>query len=291
MFRRQARLRAEYIYRKTVEKKQRIEDEKRRRVRSAIEDNRPIPTELRKDAINLQKEAQWGGRLFYDEYRWAGTADPKIVITTSRLPSATLKVFAKEMRLMFPNAQRMNRGHYDIKHLIEACRANDVTDVIVLQETLGKPDCMIVCHLPLGPTAYFNISNVVMRHDTPGKIPVSEEYPHLLFFNLTTNLGKRVTNILKYLYPVPKPTSRRIITFSNEEDFISFRHHTYRKGETGEIELTEIGPRFELMPFRIILGTLEQLGVAQVEWELKSFLNTASKRQLLALPAEEEDEE
>lgn len=30
-----------------------------------------------------------------DEYRWAGTADPKIVITTSRLPSATLKVFAK----------------------------------------------------------------------------------------------------------------------------------------------------------------------------------------------------
>lgn len=64
MFRRQARLRAEYIYRKTVEKKQRIEDEKRRRVRSAIEDNRPIPTELRKDAINLQKEAQWGGRLF-----------------------------------------------------------------------------------------------------------------------------------------------------------------------------------------------------------------------------------
>lgn len=64
--------------------------------------------------------------------------------------------------------------------------------MIVLQETLGKPDCMIVCHLPLGPTAYFNISNVVMRHDTPGKIPVSEEYPHLLFFNLTTNLGKRV---------------------------------------------------------------------------------------------------
>lgn len=31
---------------------------------------------------------------------------------------------------MFPNAQRMNRGHYDIKHLIEACRANDVSFII-----------------------------------------------------------------------------------------------------------------------------------------------------------------
>lgn len=30
-----------------------------------------------------------------DEYRWAGTCDPKIVITTSRDPSSKLKVFVK----------------------------------------------------------------------------------------------------------------------------------------------------------------------------------------------------
>ena len=30
-----------------------------------------------------------------DEYRWAGTRDPKVVITTSRDPSSKLKMFAK----------------------------------------------------------------------------------------------------------------------------------------------------------------------------------------------------
>uniref|UniRef100_A0A0N5A9G8 Brix domain-containing protein n=1 Tax=Syphacia muris TaxID=451379 RepID=A0A0N5A9G8_9BILA len=293
MYRRQARLRGEYIYRKFVEKKQRVEDEKRQLVKAAIEENRQIPTHLKNDAIKLQEAAEWGPQISAvdDEYRWAGSVDPKVVITTSRDPSSRLKMFTKEMRLMFPNAQRMNRGHYDIKHLIEACRANDVglvTDVIVFQETRGNPDAMIVCHLPLGPTAYFNMSNVVMRHDTPDPDPVPEEYPHLVFLNLTTNLGRRVTNILKYLYPVPKPESRRVITFSNEEDFISFRHHSYSKGEKGEIELKEVGPRFELMPYRIILGTLEHPEAAQVEWEFKPFLNTASKRQFLALPEEDE---
>lgn len=33
----------------------------------------------------------------------------------------------------------------------------------------------------------------------------------------------QVSNILKYLFPVPKDDSRRVITFANQEDFISFR--------------------------------------------------------------------
>ena len=33
----------------------------------------------------------------------------------------------------------------------------------------------------------------------------------------------QVQNILKYLYPVPKPDSKRVITFANHEDYISFR--------------------------------------------------------------------
>ena len=61
-----------------------------------------------------------------DEYRWAGVEDPKIVVTTSRDPSSKLKQFAKELKLLFPNAQRMNRGSYEIGQLIAACRANDV---------------------------------------------------------------------------------------------------------------------------------------------------------------------
>ena len=34
---------------------------------------------------------------------------------------------------------------------------------------------------------------------------------------------KQVKSVLKYLYPVPKDDSRRVITFANQEDYISFR--------------------------------------------------------------------
>ena len=43
------------------------------------------------------------------------------------------------MRLVFPNAHRINRGGYVVKELAEACRANDVTDLIILHEHRGVP--------------------------------------------------------------------------------------------------------------------------------------------------------
>ncbi|KAH7937743.1 hypothetical protein HPB49_015166 [Dermacentor silvarum] len=165
------------------------------------EENRPIPYELREEALNLQRSLDWddpGGEGVVshedDEYRWAGVRDPKIVVTTSRDPSSKLKQFAKEIRLIFPNSQRMNRGGYEMKQLIEACRANEVTDFIVVHETRGNPDGLVVCHLPYGPTAYFTILNTVMRHDIPNIGTMSEAYPHLIFHNFKTRLGKRVSS-------------------------------------------------------------------------------------------------
>ena len=43
------------------------------------------------------------------------------------------------MRLVVPNSYRINRGNYVVKDLAEACRANDVTDLIVLHEHRGTP--------------------------------------------------------------------------------------------------------------------------------------------------------
>lgn len=43
------------------------------------------------------------------------------------------------MRLVFPNSHRINRGNYVVKELAEACRANDVTDLIILHEHRGTP--------------------------------------------------------------------------------------------------------------------------------------------------------
>jgi U3 small nucleolar ribonucleoprotein protein IMP4 len=203
------------------------------------------------------------------------------MITTSRDPSARLKMFVKEMRLLFPNAQRMNRGHYEMKQLIAACRANDVTDFIVVHEHRGVPDNLIVCHLPYGPTAFFNLSGIVMRHDIPDIGPMSEAKPHLIFHNFKSKLGERTQSILKYLFPVPKEDSKRVMTFANHDDYISFRHHVYKKVNK-EIELLEVGPRFQLKLYHIKLGTLDELEAADTEWVYRPYMNTAVKRRFMS---------
>ena len=40
---------------------------------------------------------------------------------------------------MFPNAQRLNRGNYVMSQLVHACKANDVTDLIIIHEHRGEP--------------------------------------------------------------------------------------------------------------------------------------------------------
>jgi rRNA maturation protein Rpf1 len=48
-----------------------------------------------------------------------------------------------------------------ISEIIESCRAHDYTDVILVHEHRGVPDGLVICHLPFGPTAYFELLNVV----------------------------------------------------------------------------------------------------------------------------------
>lgn len=288
MIRRQARLRREYIYRKTIEERERSIQEKKQKLAEAIEENRQIPTDLKKTAVSLQKTFKWEDEgadglttSVDDEYRWAGVEDPKIMITTARDPSSKLKQFAKEMKLIFPNSQRINRGNYRIEQLIDACRANDITDVVIVQEHRGVPDGLVVCHLPYGPTAFFNLSNVVMRHDIPDVGTMSEAYPHLIFKDLSSKLGNRVRDILKYLFPVPREDSRRVLTFANDSDYISFRHHVY-KYEEKELLLKEVGPRFEMKVYKIVQGTVDKLDTADTEWVHRPYMNTSRKRKFLS---------
>lgn len=203
-------------------------------------------------------------------------------MTTSHSPSSRLKQFSKEVKLLIPNAQRLNRGNAVLTELVNACQSNGVTDLIIVHEHRGVPNGFIACHLPFGPTAYFTLTGSVLRHDIPNVGTMSEQYPHLIFHNLTSKLGLRVTNVLKHLFPVPKPESRRVITFANEEDCISFRHHTFKRAKQGkEIELTEAGPRFQMTPYLIRLGTVDQTE-ADIEWQLRPYMNTARKRLLLS---------
>ncbi|KAG0466327.1 hypothetical protein HPP92_017907 [Vanilla planifolia] len=291
MLRRNTRLRREYLYRKSLEGKEREYYEKKRKIKEALAEGKPIPTELRNEEAELRKEIDLEDEqtavpnsLIDDEYANATTKDPKILLTTSRNPSAPLTQFVKELKIVFPNAMRMNRGGQVISEIVETCRSHEFTDVILVHEHRGRPDGLIVSHLPFGPTAYFELLNVVTRHDIKDKHAIgtmSEAYPHLIFDNFTTKLGQRTATILKHLFPVPKPDTKRIITFANRSDYVSFRHHVYeRHGGPKSVELKEVGPRFELRLFQIKLGTIEQ-SEAQNEWVIRPYMNTANKRSFL----------
>ena len=86
-------------------------------------------------------------------------------------------------------------------------------------------DALIVSHFPHGPTVYFTLHNVVLSHDiaSHSSSTVSEQYPHLIFDGFESKLGKRVMDVLRFLFPVPKEDSKRAMTFANEGDFVTFR--------------------------------------------------------------------
>ncbi|KAL5232492.1 hypothetical protein ABZP36_031268 [Zizania latifolia] len=291
MLRRNTRLRREYLYRKSLEGKERQHYEKKRRLREALEEGKPIPTELRNEELALRREIDLDDKdgavpksLIDDEYAGATLREPKILLTTSRNPSAPLTQFVKELKVVFPNSQRMNRGGQVISEIVESCRSHDITDLILVHEHRGKPDGLIVSHLPFGPTAYFGLLNVVTRHDIKDRKAMgkmSEAYPHLILDNFTSKIGERTANIMKHLFPVPKQDSKRILTFANRDDYISFRHHVYEKhGGPKSIDLKEVGPRFELRLYQIKRGTVDQ-GEAQNEFVLRPYMNTAKKQKSL----------
>jgi len=276
------------LYRKSLEGKERTLYEKKRKIRQALAEGKPIPTELRNEEAALRQEidleddqTQELKSSIDDEYSNAGIENPKILLTTSRDPSSRLTQFVKELKIVFPNAQRINRGGQVLSEIVESCRAQEFSDLIMVHEHRGQPDGLIVCHLPYGPTAYFGLSNVTTRHDIKDKAALgtmSEQYPHLIFDNFNTKLGQRTVNVMKHLFPVPKPDAKRIITFANQSDYISFRHHMYEK-PTGvkSIEVKEVGPRFELRLYQIKLGTMDQ-SEAQNEWVIRPYMNSSRKR-------------
>jgi hypothetical protein len=56
MLRRNTRLRREYLYRKSLEGKERTLYEKKRKIRQALAEGKPIPTELRNEEAALRQE-------------------------------------------------------------------------------------------------------------------------------------------------------------------------------------------------------------------------------------------
>ena len=72
----------------------------------------------------------------------------------------------------------------------------------MVKHSIDIPMCSMKSK-PLMP----NICRQVLRHDIGEKKQVgtiSEAYPHLILENFSSALGKRVGNILRFLFPAPK---------------------------------------------------------------------------------------
>ena len=88
--RRQVRLRKEFQYKKQIESQQNLRDDKKRKLQSAVDDQKSIPTEILKDARELSHELEMdvnpidAVQDIDDEYANIGSREPKVCITTSR---------------------------------------------------------------------------------------------------------------------------------------------------------------------------------------------------------------
>lgn len=211
------------------------------------------------------------------EYKTSHYLPPQILLTTSRHPSSRLKIFLKELSSLFPNSTTVNRGAYKLKQIHSFSIQKGFTDTIIIHEHKGEPNGLIITHNPVGPTIYFSITNCIMRCDiSEERESVSLAYPHLVFEGFNEMVGERVVTILKNLFPIAKVEGKRVLSFFGREDFVSVRHHVFEKKDFKSVELREVGPRFELKPFMIKLGSFVDRN-ATVEWSAKGFINTAGK--------------
>lgn len=85
MNRRVSRLRREYLYRKSLQGAQKEEYEKKRAIREALQEGKPLPTELRKEAAELKKQVDLEDdntavqrTNIDDEYGDMGVLDPQV---------------------------------------------------------------------------------------------------------------------------------------------------------------------------------------------------------------------
>ncbi|KAL8805171.1 MAG: hypothetical protein Q9182_002153 [Xanthomendoza sp. 2 TL-2023] len=295
MIRRQARQRRDYLYRRALLLREAETAERRSKLKASLASGKPLDPSIANDK-NLREDYKFDETApstleesIDDEYaHLSGIVDPRPLVTTSRSPSTRLGAFAKEIRLLLPTAIRLNRGTLILPNLVQSANSSGLTDLILLHEHRGTPTALTVSHLPHGPTASFSLHNVLLRHDLPlpSRGTVSESYPHLIFENFTTPLGKRVVQILKHIFPpreaatTNQKVGSRIVTFKNIEDSIEVRHHVFVRTGYQSVELAEVGPRMTMRCFEIRGGTIESKA-GDTEWALNQYTRTARKKDYL----------
>ncbi|KAI6183560.1 Brix domain containing protein [Aphelenchoides bicaudatus] len=219
---------------------------------------------------------------------------PKILLTTS--PKAkvvsvfkltaqnnlfvwmTLK-FAFELNKCIPDAEFLPRKNASIKRIVKDATKREYTDLVIVHEDRKKPNGLLICHLPEGPTAYFKINSLKFSKDIRGVGESTAHHPEIILNNFNTRLGHTIARTFASLFPHdPEFKGRRVVTFHNQRDYIFFRHHRYEFKKEGEkAALHELGPRFTLRLKWLQRGTFDTRD-GEFEWVYKRHEMEASKR-------------
>mmetsp|Transcript_6055 Transcript_6055/g.18251 ORF Transcript_6055/g.18251 Transcript_6055/m.18251 type:complete len:302 (-) Transcript_6055:305-1210(-) len=180
----------------------------------------------------------------------ASETPPKVLLTTRPKPSRELFKFAADLVSIVPNMFFYPRRHFNVKQICKFASNKQFSHVIVLSEKAKRCNGLLVAKLPVGPTAFFKVSNVQLAAEIHGGRKTDHE-PEILLNNFTTRLGRRVGRFLGSLFPsTPQFQGRQAVTFHNQRDYIFVRHHRYIFEQHVDkpvlARLQELGPRFTL---------------------------------------------
>jgi len=204
----------------------------------------------------------------------------KIFITSSRSPSSKLLKFLKDLEYIFPYSQKINRGSEFLISIVSFCLVKGVKNLILAYENRSRPSALVISHLPIGPSVFFTLSNVFYETNSEKLKKVGKEiFPNVIFDNLGSNLGLRISDVLGSLFPPTDFNSKRIITFTGYKNIILFGQYWavktgYRKEN---FLLKKLSPSFELQPFKITLDIVSKKKQKN-EWILTPFLESRKKK-------------
>ncbi|KAI4839451.1 ribosome production factor 1 [Plasmodium brasilianum] len=216
-----------------------------------------IPRSIEKLAIfdesklNAENEKFLLDETFIDEFSdyFKQNKEPNIVITSIKRPSKNTILFMKELSLVFPHIFYEPRLKHSIEFLIKNSIENKFSTFILIEEGINKhPKYMFICTLPNGPTAKYNLTNLVYAHKKKKTdIEITTLPPEVYITNFNTFIGQRIKRQLHTLVPRnPKYKGQKIVVFYNQRDFIFFRHFKYNFLNKRKCSLNEIGPGFTL---------------------------------------------
>ena len=239
-------------------------------------------------------DAEVAGDEADDEFArvFAGLDTPKVMLTTSRLPSAKLFPLLGALLGVLPGAAYYRRRHFPISSIARWAGERGFSHLVVVVERAKAAQTLIVARLPGGPTASFRFSSPQLPADIDGHGARTAHAPEIILNNFKTRLGRRFGRLLGSLWPhTPAFEGRQVVTLHNQRDFIFFRHHRYafdagRAGGGGGGEdggpaarLQELGPRFTLKPQWLLAGGFDpRAGEYEFMRPSKANADTASKR-------------